>query len=85
MIPPEASSRDYLERIVDRVTGPESDGGSLTFTLALLEAGRYHEEARALLASEGLTQEAIKSIGVASGAYEAALDRADFGLQLYWR
>jgi hypothetical protein len=77
VIPLEASSRDYLERIVDRVTGPESDGGSLTFTLALLEATRYHEQARALLASEGLSRETIRSIGVASGAYEAALDSAE--------
>ena len=77
VIPAEASSRDYLDRIITRVTGPESDGGSLTFTLMLFEAGRYHEYARGLLASEGLSENTIKAIGVASGAYEAALDRAE--------
>lgn len=77
VIPPEASSLPYLDRIIERVDGPESDGGSLTFTLALFEAGRYHEYARGLLATKGLTEETIKAIGVASGAYEAALDRAE--------
>src|SRR5262249_60917731 len=37
VIPPGASSRAYLERIVERMNGAESDVGSLTFTLALLE------------------------------------------------
>jgi hypothetical protein len=77
VIPVEASSLSYLDRIIDRVSGSESDGGSLTFTLALFEAGRYHERARGLLATKGLGEETIKAIGVASGAYEAALDRAE--------
>ncbi len=77
VIPVEASSLSYLDRIIERVTGSESDGGSLTFTLALFEAGRYHEHARGLLATKGLSEETIKAIGVASGAYEAALDRAE--------
>jgi hypothetical protein len=77
VIPVEASSLSYLDRIIERVSGPESDGGSLTFTLALFEAGRYHEHARGLLATKGLSEETIKAIGVASGAYEAALDRAE--------
>ena len=77
VIPVEASSLQYLDRIIDRVTGSESDGGSLTFTLALFDAGRYHERARALLATKGLSDETIKAISVASGAYEAALDRAE--------
>jgi hypothetical protein len=76
VIPVELSSRDYLERIVSRLDGPESDAGSLTFTLALFEASRYHDEARALLASQGFSSDALKALRVASGAYEAALDRA---------
>ena len=76
-IPPEASSLAYLDRIIERVSGSESDGGSLTFTLALFDAGRYHEHARGLLATKGLKEETVKAIGVASGAYEAALDRAE--------
>ena len=77
VIPVEASSLEYLDRIIDRVNGPESDGGSLTFTLALFEASRYHELARAALAKKGLTDETIKAISIASGAYEAALDRSE--------
>jgi hypothetical protein len=77
VIPIEASSLAYLDRIIERVTGSESDGGSLTFTLALFDAGRYHERARGLLATKGLSDGTIKAIGVSSGAYEAALDRAE--------
>lgn len=76
-IPVEASSLAYLDRIIERVSGPESDGGSLTFTLALFDAGRYHEHARGLLATQGLGEETLKAISVASGAYGAALDRAE--------
>jgi hypothetical protein len=77
VIPPEASSREYVERIVERLDGPESDGGSLTFTLALFEAAKYHDQARSLLASEGFSQDTLRAIRIASGAYEAALHRAD--------
>ncbi len=77
VIPAEASSLSYLDRIIERVSGSESDGGSLTFTLALFDAGRYHERARGLLATKGLNEETVKAISVASGAYEAALDRAE--------
>jgi hypothetical protein len=76
IIPPEASSKDYLDRIIARLDGPESDGGSLTFTLVLFEAGKYHDEARALLASEGLSAETVKAVGVTSGAYQLALNQA---------
>jgi len=76
VIPLAASSREYLERIVSRLDGPESDAGSLTFTLALFEASRYHDEARELLAAEGLSERTLEAIRVAAGAYEAALARA---------
>jgi hypothetical protein len=76
VIPLAASSKGYLDRIIARLDGAESDGGSLTFTLVLFEAGKYHDQARSLLASEGLSAETIKAIGVASGAYQTALNRA---------
>lgn len=76
VIPVAASSREYLDRIISRLDGAESDGGSLTFTLVLFEAGKYHDEARSLLATEGLSDRTVKAIGVASGAYQKALDLA---------
>ena len=71
-----ASSRAYLERIIERLEGPESDDGSLTFTLALFEATKNHEAARGLLASQGLNDETVKAMQRASGSYETALNRA---------
>ena len=76
VIPPGASSRAYLERIVDRMNGAESDVGSLTFTLALLEAGKHHETARGLLAKQGLTDETLRALRTAASAYELAFKRA---------
>ena len=76
VIPRDASAKPYLDRIIERLDGTESDGGSLTFTLVLFEAGKYHDTARGLLASEGLSDKTIKAMGVASGAYETALGLA---------
>jgi hypothetical protein len=76
VIPPELSSRDYVRRIVSRLDGTESDAGSLSFTLALFEAGKYHDMARARLAEKGLDGETVKALRVASGAYEAAFNQA---------
>jgi len=76
IIPPAASSRTYLERIVARMDGPESDVGSLTFTLALLEASKHHEQARGLLAKEGLGEATQRSLRTTTGAYEVAFKRA---------
>ncbi len=76
VIPREASALPYLERIIQRLDGTESDGGSLTFTLVLFEAGKYHDTARGLLADEGLSDATVKAMGVASGAYETALGLA---------
>lgn len=75
-IPPEASSRAYLERIVQRLDGPESDDGSLTFTLALFEASKHHDAARSLLASQGLGEDTLRAMRRAASAYEIALNRA---------
>jgi hypothetical protein len=77
VIPLAASSKEYLTRIIERLNGPESDAGSLTFTLALFEATKLHDQARSLLASEGLSPGTIEAIRLASGAYQTALDRAD--------
>jgi hypothetical protein len=76
VIPIAASSKDYLDRIVERLNGPESDAGSLTFTLALFEASKLHDNARGLLASEGLSGETIKAIRTAGAAYRTAEARA---------
>ncbi|MCP4035338.1 MAG: hypothetical protein GY733_00245 [bacterium] len=77
VIPLAASAKPYLDRIVDRLDGSDSDGGSLTFTLALFEATRHHETARSMLATEGLSRETVKAMGIASGAYQTALSRAE--------
>jgi hypothetical protein len=76
VIPVELSSREYLTRIVNRLEGPESDAGSLTFTLALFEAAKFHDQARGLLAEKGFTDDTVKALRVAAGAYETALNRA---------
>jgi hypothetical protein len=76
VIPAAASSRAYLERIVERLDGAESDVGSLTFTLALLEAGKHHETARSLLAKQGLSDETLRAMQTAAGAYDVAFKRA---------
>ncbi len=77
VIPVSASSKEYLTRIIDRLDGPESDAGSLTFTLALFEAAKLHDVARGKLASEGLGEPTVKALQVASASYQTALDRAD--------
>ncbi len=77
VVPAEASSASYLERIVERLDGPESDDGSLTFVLALFEAGKQHDRARALLVSEGLSPATLEAVRLTTGAYETALRRAD--------
>src|SRR5439155_13989073 len=76
VIPAELSARDYVRRIVTRLDGNESDAGSLSFTLALYEASKYHDTARSLLAEKGFGADTVKALRVASGAYEAALAQA---------
>ena len=76
VIPVAASSRQYLERIVQRMDGAESDVGSLTFTLALLEASKHHENARGLLAKEGFSDATQRALARTAGAYEVAFKRA---------
>jgi len=76
VIPVEASVRDYLERIIHRLEGPESDGGSLTFTMVLFEATKAHDASRGLLASEGFTDRTLRSIRATGSAYGRAIDLA---------
>lgn len=76
VIPPEASARNYLDRIVARLDGPESDAGGLTFTLQLFEAGKFHDQARGLLAQQGFSDETLEAIDVTSGAYQRTWDTA---------
>ncbi len=76
VIPPELSARDYVRRILTRLDGSESDSGSLSFTLALYEASKYHDAARALLAEKGFDSETLKALRVSGGAYQAALAQA---------
>lgn len=76
VIPADASVRDYLERIIVRLEGPESDGGSLTFTLVLFEATKLHDQSRSLLASEGLSERTVAAIRAAGSAYSRAIDLA---------
>jgi hypothetical protein len=76
VIDPKASSRDYLDAIAARIDGPESDGGSLSFTLALFEAGRYHDLSRAKLASEGFSSQTLDAVRITVGAYQSALNQA---------
>lgn len=77
VIPAEASSAELLDHIVARLNGPESDGGSLTFTLALFEAARQHDLARNLMADDDLSDATQKAIRVTTGAYRDALHRAE--------
>ena len=76
IIPRRHSSVEYLDHIAKRLRGPESDGGSLTFTLALVEAEKAHHEASRLLADEGFSQRTIDATRVAMGAYQKALRHA---------
>ncbi len=77
VIPVDASVRDYLERIVARLEGAESDGGSLTFTLVLFEASKAHDTSRGLLASEGFSEKSVAAIRSAGAAYARAADLAE--------
>lgn len=76
IIPRKHSSIEYLEHIVGRLRGAESDGGGLTFTLALVEAEKAHHVASQRLADEGFSQATIDATRVAMGAYRKALRHA---------
>jgi hypothetical protein len=48
----------------------------LAVTTFLFEASKFHDRARALLASEGFSEKTLKAINVTSGAYKRTWDRA---------
>ncbi len=77
IVPVEVSSKAFLDRIVQRLEGPASDGGRLSFTLALFEAVRRHETARSMLASEGFSKATLEAIKIASASYRSALEHAE--------
>lgn len=76
-IPPEASSKALLDHVVSRLDGPESDGGSLSFTLALVAAERAHQIARRRLAEDGFSREAEAAVRESTSAYQRALRNAN--------
>ena len=75
-VPVDASSKDFLDHLVARLDGPESDGGSLSYTLALVSAERAHQIARAKLAEDGFSHEALAAIRDSVAAYQRAMRSA---------
>lgn len=76
-VPVEASSKAFLDHIVSRLDGPESDGGSLSYTLALVAAERAHQIARSRLADEGFSDASDAAIRDAVAAYQRAMRNAN--------
>ena len=76
-IPTDATSKDFLDHVVARLDGPESDGGSLSYTLALVAAERAHQIARTRLVEDGFTPAANASIRESVAAYQRAMRSAN--------
>ncbi|MFK7895725.1 MAG: hypothetical protein AB8G23_07820 [Myxococcota bacterium] len=76
-IPTEATSKEFLDHVVARLDGPESDGGSLSYTLALVAAERAHQIARTRLAEDGFSPAAYASIRESVSAYQRAMRSAN--------
>jgi len=76
-VPAEASSKALLDHVVSRLDGPESDGGSLSFTLALVAAERAHQSARRRLAEDGFSNESEAAVRDSVSAYQRALRNAN--------
>ena len=76
-IPPESTSKDFLDHIVERMNGSESDGGSLSYTLALVAAERAHAAARTELAAQGFSNAANEAIRDSVAAYQRAMRNAN--------
>ena len=76
-IPTDSSSKGFLDHIVARLEGPESDGGSLSYTLALVAAERAHQAARSRLADEGFTPESEAAVRDSVAAYQRAMRNAN--------
>ncbi len=76
-IPTESTSKDFLDHVVARLDGPESDGGSLSYTLALVAAERAHQIARTRLVEDGFSPVANASIRESVSAYQRAMRSAN--------
>ncbi|MAG34575.1 MAG: hypothetical protein CL908_27215 [Deltaproteobacteria bacterium] len=76
-IPIEATSKAFLDHVVARLDGPESDGGSLSYTLALVAAERTHQLARKRLAEDGFSDEAHAAVRDSVSAYQRAMRNAN--------
>lgn len=76
-VPLDASSKDFLDHLVARLDGPESDGGSLSYTLALVSAERAHQRARTQLAENGFSDAALAAVRDSVAAYQRAMRAAN--------
>jgi hypothetical protein len=76
-VPVESSSKDFLDHLVARLDGPESDGGSLSYTLALVSAERAHQLARVRLAEQGFSDAALAALRDSVAAYQRAMRSAN--------
>lgn len=76
-VPVEASSKAYLDHILARLDGPESDGGSLSYTLALVAAERAHQRARKHLAEDGFSEDALAAVRDSVSGYQRAMRNAN--------
>jgi len=76
-IPVDATSKAFLDHIVARLDAHESDGGSLSYTLALVGAERAHQKARHALAEDGFTSESEAYVRDAVAAYQRAMRNAN--------
>lgn len=76
-IPTESTSKTFLDHIVSRLDGPESDGGSLSYTLALVAAERAHQIARTRLADEGFSTASEAAVRDSVAAYQRAMRNAN--------
>lgn len=76
-IPVEATSKTFLDHVVARLDGSESDGGSLSYTLALIEAERAHQRARKHLAESGFDAASEAAVRDSVAAYQRAMRNAN--------
>ncbi len=76
-IPVDSTSKAFLDHVVARLNGSESDGGSLSYTLALVAAERAHQIARSRLAEEGFSAAAEAAIRESVSGYQRAMRNAN--------
>ncbi|MEM9176335.1 MAG: hypothetical protein AAGC67_13995 [Myxococcota bacterium] len=76
-IPADATSKAFLDHVVARLDGAESDGGSLSYTLALIEAERAHQRARKSLVDHGFDAHSEAAVRDTVAAYQRAMRNAN--------